>query len=80
MNAGYELVNMLPYAKEEANKMMKAVVNSVAGAVQEGKLTPEMAQQKWIEYISYMRLVQRFEQQVRVVQATAIDTNPITKL
>lgn len=65
---GAVLQNMLPYARVEIDGMMRAVVNNVMSLVQSGCLTPEIAQQKWIEYVSYARLLQRFEQKVRVSQ------------
>lgn len=63
---GARLLQMLPYLKAEADNAMRAIENSVMGLVNAGTLTPETAQQKWIEYISYRRMVQRMEQKVRM--------------
>jgi len=79
MSAGYELVNMLPYARAEIEQMMKAVVNNILGDIQAGRLTPDVAMQKWIEYASYVRLLQRFEQKVKVI-TTRVDNNPTSML
>ncbi len=79
MSAGYELVNMLPYARTEIEQMMKAVVNNILGDIQAGRLTPDVAMQKWIEYASYVRLLQRFEQKVKVI-TTRVDNNPTSML
>lgn len=74
---GLEIENFLPNIKAETLRMQNALVNGVAMQINKGELTPEIAQQKWIEYVSYMRLVQRFEQKVRmghsVGEAHAVD-------
>jgi hypothetical protein len=66
IRVGSELQNIKPYIDHEVANMQRAVVNSVLSAVNSGELTPEMAMAKWMEYIAYMKLNQRFAQKIEV--------------
>ena len=66
---GAEIQNFKPYIDDEVASMQKAVVNSVLGAVNSGTLTPEMALSKWMEYIAYLKLNQKFDQKIKVGQS-----------
>lgn len=66
MRMGAEISSALPAIEEEVTKMQKGIVNSVLTDIQNGKFTPEVAYQRWIEYSSATRLLQRFNQKVRV--------------
>lgn len=66
---GAELQNMKPYMDSEITSLQNAVVSSVLAAVNKGTLTPDMALSKWVEYISYIKLSQKFEQRIAVGQA-----------
>lgn len=63
---GAEMQNMKPYLDNEIAGMQKAVVSSVLAAVNNGNLTAEMALSKWMEYISYQKLLQKFEQRINI--------------
>lgn len=63
---GAELTNYKPYLDVEIQAMQKAVVSSVLAAVSNGNLTAEMALSKWMEYIAYQKLAQKFEQRIQV--------------
>lgn len=66
---GAELQNMKPYMDSEITSLQNAVISSVLAAVNKGTLTPDMALSKWVEYISYIKLSQKFEQRIAVGQA-----------
>lgn len=65
IRTGYELSGMLPALQQEVEAMQKTIVNNVLSAISEGKLTPDLAQQKWLEYAAAVRMLQRFQQKVR---------------
>lgn len=69
IRSGAEIQQMKPYLDNEIAAMQKAVVSSVLAAVNNGSLTSEMALSKWMEYIAYQKLSQKFEQRVKVGQA-----------
>lgn len=66
MRTGAEIAGMLPAIKADAEAAQKAIVNSVMSKLHEGGLDPDFAQQKWIEYVAYSRMLQRFESKVRL--------------
>lgn len=63
---GADLTNYKPYIDNEIANMQKAVVSSVLAAVNNGSLTSEMALSKWMEYIAYQKLIQKFDQRIAV--------------
>lgn len=72
---GAELQNFKPYIDNEITSMQMAIENSVLTAMNNGSLTAEMALTKWIEYLSYRKLGQRFSQKI---QQGKTATNPET--
>lgn len=66
IRTGAELAQMLPVIKADAEGAQKAIVNSVLVALKAGDLNPEFAQQKWIEFAAYTRMVQRMEGKIRM--------------
>lgn len=73
LRVGAEIGGMKPYIDVEVASLQKAVVNSVLSAMNAGELTPDMAQQKWVEYLSYTKLSQKFEQRMAVGKAVSVD-------
>lgn len=71
IRTGAELSQMAPYVNSEVAGLQKAVVSTVLHAVNEGTLTPEMALSKWMEYIAYVKLNQKFSQRVAVGNSLA---------
>ena len=65
MRTGVEIDAMRPYVQVEVDGMQRAVVNAVTMMVNEGTLTPEIAHAKWMEYIAYRKLLQRFDQKIK---------------
>lgn len=63
---GARLASMLPYLEAELTKMEAACVVRMDALMQQGKLSPELAQMGWIEMLGYRRLKRRFQTQVRV--------------
>lgn len=63
---GAEIQQMKPYMDNEIAGMQKAVVSSVLAAVNNGSLTAEIALSKWMEYIAYQKLIQRFDQRIAI--------------
>lgn len=76
IRTGAELSQMAPYVNSEVAGLQKAVVSAVLHAVNEGTLTPEMALSKWMEYIAYLKLNQKFSQRVAVGNSIAIANQP----
>lgn len=66
ITTGAEISGMLPALASEIAKMQQTIVNSVLTDISAGSLTPEIAYQRWIEYATQQRLLQRFNQKVRV--------------
>lgn len=66
VRTGAELSQMLPAIRADAEAAQKAIVNSVLAKLVDGGLDPDFAQQKWIEYAAYSRMLQRFESKVRL--------------
>jgi hypothetical protein len=54
-----EIHHALPVIREQVSVMQKAIVNSVLLMIKDGKLTPEIAQSKWMEYAANERLLQK---------------------
>lgn len=71
IRTGAELSQMAPYVNNEVAGLQKAVVSTVLRAVNEGTLTPEMALSKWMEYIAYLKLNQKFSQRIVVGNSLA---------
>lgn len=67
MREGARLMNHMPYIEAEISAGMRAVENSVLGLINSGDLTPERAQQKWIEWSTYKRMSQKMNQKVNVM-------------
>lgn len=63
---GAEIQQFKPYMDNEIAVMQKAVVSSVLAAVNSGTLTPDIAMSKWMEYIAYQKLSQKFDQRINV--------------
>lgn len=70
IRVGAELQNMKPYLDNEIEGMQSAIVNSVLVAVNNGSLSPEMALSKWMEYIAYKKLSQKFSQRIEIGKST----------
>jgi len=66
---GADLQNVLPHIRADVETIQKGIVNGVMSSINKGELTPEIAQQKWIEYTAYTRLLQKMEQKVRMGQS-----------
>lgn len=66
IRSGAEIQNMKPYINNEVAALQKAVVSSVLSAVNSGTLTPEIAMSKWMEYVAYQKLLQKFDQRITV--------------
>lgn len=66
MRTGVELAAMKPYIDAEVDAMQRAVVNNVHQMVNDGTLTPEIALSKWMEYIAYRKLNQKFLQKINI--------------
>lgn len=67
-----EMAQLKPYMDTEVAAMQKAVVNSVLAAVNSGTLTPEMAMSKWMEYVAYHKMTQRFSQKIKMVPVNTV--------
>jgi len=65
MRIGVEMDTIRPYVEAEVNEMQKFVVNTVTSLVNAGTLTPEIALAKWMEYIAYRKLLQRFDHKIK---------------
>lgn len=63
---GAEIANAIPAIRTEIEALQKQIITSVMLLVNDNKLTPEVAQQKWMEYIGAARTLQRLEQKVRI--------------
>lgn len=77
IRSGAEIQSMKPYMDSEISNMQRAVVSSVLVAVNNGTLSAEMALSKWMEYIAYVKLNQKFEQRIRIGQAAG-ETHEVT--
>lgn len=69
---GARMQQMLPYVKAEVEKSMRAIENTVLSDMQAGRFNAEIAYQRWIEWTANKRLLQRFEQTVRVGQSVGV--------
>lgn len=72
---GAEVAQMKPFLDAEIISMQKAVVSSVLTAVNSGTLTPDIALSKWMEYVAYQKLTQRFDQRIRVGASVGASRN-----
>lgn len=66
MRIGAEISGAMPAIEAEIEALQRQIISSVAKSVQDGTLTPELAQEKWMEFIAAMRVKQRLEQKVRL--------------
>lgn len=66
---GAELANIKPYLDVEIQAMQKVIVSNVLSNVNAGTLTPEIAMSKWMEYIAYQKLINKFEQRIQFGQS-----------
>lgn len=72
IRTGAEIQQFKPYLDNEILTMQKAVVSSVLAAVNNGNLTAEMALSKWMEYIAYQKLTQKFNQRIAIGQTAGV--------
>lgn len=76
IRVGATAQNFKPYLDGEIEALQKAVVNSVLSAVNNGTLTPDMALSKWMEYIAYKKLSQKFDQRIEVGKSVGAKIGP----
>lgn len=72
---GAELANIKPYLDVEIQAMQKAIVSNILSNVNAGTLTPEIAMSKWMEYIAYQKLNNKFEQRIQIGQSVGATKN-----
>lgn len=63
---GAELANYEPYIRADLDAMQKAIVHSVMVLLGDDKFPPEIAQAKWMEYVTIERLKQRIGKKITV--------------
>ena len=71
LSQGAKLSALAEPLTEDIQKLMQQAQTRVYTAISTGQLTPEMAVQAWHEMNAYHRILQRFNQKVKVGQATA---------
>lgn len=69
IRVGAEMQAVKPYIDSEIEGMKKAVVSSILQKVNDGSLTPDVALSKWVEYVAYIKLQQKYEQRIRMGQS-----------
>lgn len=74
IRAGATAQNFKPYLDAEIESMQRAIVNSVTAAINNGSFTSDMAMMKWLEFISYKKLGQKFDQKIEVGKSVGAHT------
>lgn len=65
------LVNAMPYFEAEIRKMQGQVIHATMALHEGGDLTPELALQKWHEFITQEKLLRRLQTKIRVSTTVA---------
>ena len=63
------LVELMPFLESEIGELIKALENKTFSALNKGELTPQDAINAWAEKNSYVKLLSKFKQRVRIGQS-----------
>lgn len=69
LSLGAKYLSLQAPITEDIQKMIRQAENRVFQAISDGSLTPEMALQGWYEVNSYHRLLQKFNQRIKMGQS-----------
>lgn len=75
IRTGAQIQQLKPYIDNEVLVLQKSVISFVLAAANSGTLTPEIAFAKWMEYIAYQKLLQKFDQRVSIGASIGANRN-----
>lgn len=65
------LQGFLPYLEDEIETMKRVIITRAGSALTAGKLTPELSQALWLEFLAANTLLRRMGQKTRATQSVA---------
>lgn len=60
------LANMLPYLEDQIAQMARILDNRMLSVIAAGEMTPEIALEGWMERAAYMKILKRFQTDIRM--------------
>lgn len=69
LSQGAKLAALVQPLTEDLNKLAEQTQARIFTAISKGEMTPEMAVQGWHELHSYHRLLQRYNQRIKIGQS-----------
>jgi len=78
LNLGAKFQSLQAPLTADIEKLKRQTEQVVYTAIAQHTLTPEQALQAWYEHLSYHRLLQRFNQRIKIGEAAGNALQPLT--
>lgn len=78
LNLGAKYLSLQQPLTDDIQKLLRQTEQKVYTAISANTLTPDMALQAWYEHLAYHRLIQRFNQRIKMGETVGENLGPTT--